>query len=130
MSRRGWVDLSPEFNNGDQLKAKIRSIEQVPGNWGEQYPFELTTETGWKTVCWIPASESEYRIKRLAYTVMETFDENHSSVQESIDHLRQYGYVFVVCTGFRTRDGRKLPKFNIFNTELPVIYSPEDFHEQ
>ena len=95
----------PDVKEGSILKAKILDIRKVVSQWKddkgnsrEQLEFKLELEGGYKFKGWMPYYErpsDKSRLGKLALKFLETIKKDLSDVNEFLDALKQFGFVFV-----------------------------------
>jgi hypothetical protein len=126
MSRaRGVVKAAqepPEAVETERLEAKILDIRQVEGKWGEQLEFNLELAGGYRLKSWIRYYESpseKTELGKLLLTIMRLQNKDIQDVQEGLDWLTHYGWIYIECTGHRTFNGKSYPKFKVITGTLP-----------
>jgi len=120
----------PDVEEGAILRAQIVDIKQVTSQWKddqgnpkEQLEFDLQLENGYAFRSWMafyisPSDKS--RLGKLATNFVKTTKKQCTTVDQFITTLKEYGALFVKCTGFREYEEEMYPNFAIVVEKIPV----------
>lgn len=119
----------PDVKEGSILKARILNIKKVTSQWKDdqgnpkkQLEFELQLDNGYKSKSWMAYYErprDKSRLGKLALKFIETTKKDLSNVEEFLVALKQFGYVFVKCNGFREYEEELYPNFSVVSEKIP-----------
>jgi hypothetical protein len=119
----------PAVEEGDMLKAKIVDIKKVQSQWKdeegnlrEQLEFDLALEDGYKVKTWMAYYEQpseRSKLGKLALKLAEVTKKDPKNIQEFLDLLKNYGWIFVKVKGFREFEEELYPNFTIVVDKLP-----------
>jgi len=120
----------PDVEEGAVLKAQIVDIKQVTSQWKddqgnpkEQLEFDLQLDNGYAFRSWMafyvsPSDKS--RLGKLATKFVETTRKQCTTVDQFIIALKEFGVIFVKCTGFREYEEELYPNFSILVEKIPL----------
>jgi hypothetical protein len=120
----------PDLEEGAILKARIIGIQKVTSKWKddegnpkEQLQFDLELENGYKCRTWCafyerPAEKS--KLGKLVLKFVEATKKDVHSINEFLGTLKDFGYVFVKCSGFREYEDELYPNFTILTDKIPA----------
>jgi hypothetical protein len=119
----------PAVEEGDVLKAKIVDIKKVQSQWKdeegnlrEQLEFDLALENGYKVKTWMAYYEQpseRSKLGKLALKLAEVTKKDPKNIQEFLDLLKNYGWIFVKVKGFREFEEELYPNFSVVVDKLP-----------
>ena len=121
----------PAVEEEDILRARIISISKVTSKWKdeqgnprEQLQFDLELEGGYKFRSWIayyqgPSDRS--KLGKLAVNFMDLMKQQHNTVDQFLEALKNYGWIYVRCKGFREFEEEVYPNFGIVVTKIPPL---------
>lgn len=122
----------PDVEEGNVLKTRVIDVKKVTSQWKddegnpkEQLQFDLLLEdTGYKLRSWIAFYETpsdKSILGRLVLKLQETTNKQYGNVNEFLTALKEFGYVFVKCKGFREYEEEVYPNFSIVADKLPAF---------
>lgn len=121
----------PAVEEGEVLKAKILNISKVTSKWKdengafrEQVQFDLELENGYKFRSWIAYYEQpsdKSKLGKLALKFMELTRKEFKTAEEFLEALKQFGWIYARCSGFREYEEEIYPNFAIVTTKLPGL---------
>jgi hypothetical protein len=119
----------PAVQEGDMLKAKIVGIKKVQSQWKneegdfrEQLEFDLELDNGYKVKAWMAYYEQpseRSKLGKLGLKMLEVTKKDAKTVEEFVDLLRSYGWIYVKCEGFRQFEDELYPNFSVVADRLP-----------
>lgn len=128
--------LPSDLKEGSIVKAQILDVSRVTsrfkdneGNPKEQLRFDLELENGYKFKAWIAFYEhpsDKSKLGKLALKFIEKSGKKPDTVTEFLDALKQFGYVFVKCKGYREYEEEFYPNFSIVTESIPEQQHQEE----
>lgn len=119
-----------DVEEGTILKAKIINIKKVTSKWKddagnlkEQLQFNLEFENGYKCRSWLSFYErpsDKSKLGKLALKFTQATKKEFSTVNEFLTALKEFGFIFVKCKGFREYEEELYPNFSILTDKIPV----------
>jgi hypothetical protein len=116
----------PKISIGERVIANIKSIQKVDGKYGPQYEFQLELDNGYKSKDWItyyPEPNASSKLGQLCTTIWSNLKQINSP-EEAMTELKNYGRIYVECTGTRNHESKQYPNLKIITTYLPLKQSP------
>lgn len=127
----------PDVEEGTILKARIVDIQKVTSKWKddqgnpkEQLQFDLELENGYKCRSWMAFYErpsDKSKLGKLALKFVEATKKQVPNVDTFLTALKEFGYVFVKCKGFREWEEELYPNFSILTDKIPA--TPEELEK-
>jgi len=126
----------PDIEEGDVLKAKISQITKVTSQWKddsgnpkEQLQIDFELENGYKARSWIAYYENpgdKSALGKLALKMEGVSKKQFSNVNDFLDSLKRFGYIYVKVKSFREYEDETYPNFSVVTEKLPLSQSKLD----